>query len=48
MCMGMKDGELATFKRLITELYPRVLFQLCPDTWDFWKVVTEYTVMLKK
>jgi nicotinamide phosphoribosyltransferase len=48
MCMGMKDGELATFKRLITELYPAGVVSIVSDTWDFWRVVTEYTVALKK
>lgn len=47
MCMGMKDGELATFKRLITELYPNGIVSIVSDTWDFWRVVTEYTVTLK-
>ncbi len=47
MCMGMKDGELATFKRLINELYPHGIVSIVSDTWDFWKVVTEYTVILK-
>jgi nicotinamide phosphoribosyltransferase len=47
MCMGMKDGELATFKRLITELYPTGIVSIVSDTWDFWRVVTEYTVALK-
>ena len=48
MCMGMKDGELATFRRLITELYPAGIVSIVADTWDFWKVVTEYTVTLKE
>jgi len=39
MCMGMKDGELATFKRLITELYPAGFVSIVSDTWDFWNVV---------
>jgi nicotinamide phosphoribosyltransferase len=47
MCMGMKDGELATFKRLINELYPSGIVSIVSDTWDFWKVITEYTVELK-
>ncbi len=47
MCMGMQDGELATFKRLICELYPAGLVSIVSDTWDFWKVITEYTVLLK-
>lgn len=47
MCMGMKDGELATFKRLITEIYPAGFVSIVSDTWDFWKVITEYTRELK-
>lgn len=48
MCMGMQDGELATFKRLITDLYPNGIVSIVSDTWDFWRVVTDYTVTLKK
>jgi nicotinamide phosphoribosyltransferase len=47
MCMGMQDGELATFRRLINDLYPTGIVSIVSDTWDFWKVVTEYTVELK-
>ncbi len=48
MCMGMRDGELATFRRLITEVYPAGIVSIVSDTWDFWKVVTEYAVVLKE
>jgi len=47
MCMGMQDGELETFRRLITDLYPAGVVSIVSDTWDFWKVVTEYTATLK-
>lgn len=47
MCMGMEDGELETFKRLITEIYPTGIISIVSDTWDFWKVITEYLVELK-
>ena len=47
MCMGMKDGEIGTFKRLITEIYPGGIVSIVSDTWDFWKVMTEFTVELK-
>ncbi len=47
MCMGMQDGELATFRRLINDIYPNGIVSIVSDTWDFWKVVTEYTVELK-
>lgn len=42
MCMGTKDGEYATFKRLVTETYPQGILSIVSDTWDFWKVITEY------
>ena len=47
MCMGMQDGELETFRRLITETYPSGIVSIVSDTWDFWKVVTEYVQTLK-
>ena len=48
MCMGTQAGELATFKRLINELYPTGIVSIVSDTWDFWKVVTEYMQELKE
>jgi len=47
MCMGTEDGELETFKRLINDLYPKGIISIVSDTWDFWKVITEYVVTLK-
>ncbi len=47
MCMGMQDGELETFRRLLTEVYPAGIVSIVSDTWDFWKVVTEYVSLLK-
>ncbi|MCC6723684.1 MAG: nicotinate phosphoribosyltransferase [Saprospiraceae bacterium] len=47
MCMGMADGELATFRRLITETYPAGIVSIVSDTWDFWQVITAYLPQLK-
>ena len=47
MCSGSKDGELETFKRLITEVYPTGIVSIVSDTWDLWKVCTEYLPALK-
>jgi nicotinamide phosphoribosyltransferase len=47
MCMGMQDGEMATFRRLIEEIYPQGIVSIVSDTWDFWQVVTEYLPILK-
>jgi len=48
MCSGSKDGELETFKRLITEVYPSGIVSIVSDTWDLWKVCTEYLTALKE
>lgn len=47
MCMGEKESEVKTFERLITELYPLGIVSIVSDTWDFWTVITGYTVELK-
>lgn len=47
MCLGGNDDEIGTFKRLITEIYPNGIVSIVSDTWDFWKVVTEYLPTLK-
>jgi len=48
MCSGSKEGELETFKRLITEVYPSGIVSIVSDTWDLWKVCTEYVTALKQ
>ncbi|MCD6068598.1 MAG: putative nicotinate phosphoribosyltransferase [Bacteroidetes bacterium] len=47
MCMGTKDDEICTFERLIEELYPNGIVSIVSDTWDFWKVITEFLPQLK-
>ncbi|MEG0482422.1 MAG: nicotinate phosphoribosyltransferase [Acinetobacter sp.] len=47
MCMGSEDKEIDTFRRLICELYPSGVVSIVSDTWDFWRVITEFTVELK-
>lgn len=48
MCSGSKDGELETMSRLITEVYPSGIISIVSDTWDLWKVCTEYLPALKE
>lgn len=48
MCMGGESDELQTFKRLITEVYPKGIVSIVSDTWDFWKVIGEYAPKLKQ
>lgn len=47
MCMGTKESEIETFRRLITELYPSGIVSIVSDTWDLWKVLDEYAPTLK-
>ncbi len=47
MCMGTQDDELGTFKRLITEVYPKGIVSIVSDTWDFWQVITGFLPALK-
>lgn len=46
MCMGEKETEIETFKRLL-KLYPTDNLSIVSDTWDLWKVITEYLPILK-
>lgn len=47
MSMGTNADEQGTFKRLITEVYPAGIVSIVSDTWDLWKVLTEYLPNLK-
>ncbi|MFD0799202.1 nicotinate phosphoribosyltransferase [Maribacter chungangensis] len=46
MCAGTKDDELGTFRRLIAT-YPTGILSVVSDTWDLWKVLTNYLPALK-
>lgn len=41
MCAGGQDGELQTFDRLL-QLYPDGTLSVVSDTWNLWRVLTEY------
>jgi nicotinamide phosphoribosyltransferase len=41
------EGEFETYRRLIEELYPTGIVSIVSDTYDFWRVVTEYLPRLK-
>lgn len=47
MCMGEKESEIKTFERLL-DLYPNGILSVVSDTWDLWKVLTEYLPQLKE
>ncbi len=47
MCAGSKDDEIETFKRLL-KTYPNGILSVVSDTWDLWKVLTQYLPELKE
>lgn len=47
MCCGGVEGEFETIKRLITEVYPTGIVSIVSDTYDIWKVLTDYLPRLK-
>jgi len=46
MSAGGKRDEVGTFRRLL-ETYPTGILSVVSDTWDLWKVLTEYLPTLK-
>lgn len=48
MCMGSEECEFLTFNRLINTVYPKGIVSIVSDSWDFWRVITEYLPELKK
>lgn len=48
MCMGTKEGEFQTYKRLVSEIYPDGEVGIVSDTWNLWNVLTVYTKELKE
>lgn len=47
MSAGSKENELNTFRRLLN-IYPTGILSVVSDTWDLWKVCTEYVTILKE
>ena len=44
---GEGEGEFETFRRLICETYPTGILSIVSDTWDFWRVLTNFMPRLK-
>ncbi|WP_298781877.1 nicotinate phosphoribosyltransferase [uncultured Polaribacter sp.] len=47
MCAGTKDDEIGTFRALMNT-YPSGILSVVSDTWDLWKVLTDYLPQLKE
>lgn len=48
MCAGSKENEEETFRRLFNEIYPEGFVSIVSDTWDYWRVITEYLPKFKE
>jgi nicotinic acid phosphoribosyltransferase len=46
MCAGSKEDEIGTFRRLMQK-FPTGILSVVSDTWDLWKVLTEYLPEMK-
>lgn len=47
-CLGTSvEGELESYRKWITEDYPTGIVSLVSDTYDYWRVLTEYMPALK-
>ncbi len=47
MCAHGKEGEINTLQYLMTQ-YPTGILSVVSDTWDLWKLLTEYLPQLKE
>ncbi len=47
MCAYGRD-EFESYKRIITEVYPKGFVSIVSDTWDLWKVLSEVVTGLKQ
>lgn len=41
MCLGGKETEEDTYRRLITEVYPKGIVSIVSDTWDYYQVLNK-------
>jgi nicotinamide phosphoribosyltransferase len=48
MCSYGQDDEFETFRHLICDVYPTGIISIVSDTWDLWKVLTDYMPRLKE
>lgn len=48
MCAGGCENELETFRRLVEDVYPDGIVSVVSDTWDLWRVLTEYVPALRE
>jgi nicotinamide phosphoribosyltransferase len=47
VCSGLEENEFANYKKWITKTFPSGILSLVSDTWNLWRVITEYLPALK-
>lgn len=47
-CSWQEEGEIAFFRYLMQEQSPKGILSIVSDTWDFWKLVTEFLPAMKE
>lgn len=47
MCASGQEDELETFRRFIEDIYPSGMVSIVSDSWDLFRVLTEYLPKLK-
>lgn len=47
MCFGGETSERETFRRMISDVYPKGIVSIVSDTWDYWAVLTDILPSLK-
>lgn len=48
MCLGTKEGEEDTYRRIIEDVHPKGIVALVSDTWNLWNVVEVILKNLKE
>jgi nicotinamide phosphoribosyltransferase len=48
MCAYGQEGEFETFRHLVEDVYPTGIVSIVSDTWDLWKVLTDYLPRMKE
>lgn len=48
MSIDGSESEQETFRRLVQDLYPSGVISIVSDTWDFWRVLTDYAPALRE
>lgn len=47
-CSWVEEGEVAFLRYLLETVSPKGLLSFVADTWDFWRLITEYLPILKE